>query len=84
MADFVANIGLGFFDGGGGISDSIRFGIAIQRDRIKYLKALPSVLAESAANGYMGREWFDALYTDPERAVKAFSDYERARKKREG
>ena len=83
MADFVAFAGLGFFDDGGGISSYDRFGIAIQRDRIKYLKAYPAVLAEAAANGHMGKEWFDALYTDPERSIKAFSEYERARKRQE-
>ena len=81
MADIVADIGLGFFSNSSGISDWQRFGIAIQRGRIKHLKAFGLIMAESAINGEMGREWFDSLYSDPARAQKAYSDYIRAKNK---
>ena len=75
MADIVADVGLGFFSGPGGISDRERLGIAIQRSRIRYLKAFQHIMAESAINGSMGKEWFDSIYSDPQRSQKAYSDY---------
>ena len=79
MADIVADIGLGFFDDGSGLSSYSRFCLALQRQRIKYLKAFDYLMAESAINGEMGRDWFDALHSDPARAQKAYNDYMRAR-----